>query len=227
MRTPSFARTVLAAGALALLAGCSASPAPPESASPPPASSPAPSTSSSTMGVGRIIYGSADSVGPLPGSPTAQYQYRFRQTDPGSDTFTFKDRELSFSFRPTPDVLRFMVENLTDRPVYIDWDHSVFYDPFGASGKVAHMGTTYRDRRSPQAPTQIPGLQRYGDYAIPMDNLLDPGADERQLFRALFPEDENAPQYSGRDFGVDLAFRVDNQPRTYAFRFRVVSVLPR
>ncbi len=59
-----------------------------------------------------------------------------------------------------------------------------------------------------------------------MDNLLDPGADDRQLFRALFPEDENAPQYSGRDFGVDLVFRVNDQNRTYPFRFRVVSVLP-
>ena len=59
--------------------------------------------------------GSGDSVGALPGSAQASYYYRFRQVDPGSDRFTFQDRDLSFYFRPAPAALRFEVENRQGR----------------------------------------------------------------------------------------------------------------
>lgn len=209
--------------ALVALAGCSAS-APSDAPPAPPA--PPPSASEQTIGDTRYVSGSADSVGSIPGSAGALYYYRFRQIEPGSDRFVYQDRDLSFHFRPTPDVLFFQIENRTDRPVWIDWDRCVFYDPVGNTGKTAHGSTVWRDRYSAQAPTQILGLQRFGDFVYPMDYLLDPGGGDQQLHRALLPEDESATQYSGRDFGVDLVMRVAEQPRTYTFRFRVVSVIP-
>jgi hypothetical protein len=223
VRPNTWVLVALAAAFSALSVGCSVGPSP-ESAAPPP--------SGSSVGhldepaLGRVLTGSADSVGAIPGSASALYYYRFRQTDPGSDRFTFQDRELSFYFRPTPDALHFQVENRTDRPVWIDWDRSTFLDPLGRSGRLAHSATRWRDRYGTQAATQIPGLQRYGDFLVPMDYLLDPAGEDRLVYRALLPEDENAPQFSGRDFGVDLTFRIDSQPRTYPFRFRVVSVIP-
>jgi hypothetical protein len=214
------ASAAIAATLLALVAGCSSSPAP-QSAPPPPESG-----GTTEPAAGRLLTGSSDSVGAIPGSANALYVYRFRQVDPASDRFTFQDRELSFYFRPTPDALRFEVANRTDKPVWIDWDKSVFYDPLGERAKLAHSTTRWSERFSNQASTQILGLQRYGDYLISIDYLLDPAGQDRQLYRALLPEDENAPQYVGRDFGVDLAFRVDNQPRLYPFRFHIVSVIP-
>jgi len=171
--------------------------------------------------------GAADSIGSAPGTPGAKYGYRFRQTDPGSDRFTFYDRDLSFYFRPAPDALRFQIENKQNKSVWIDWDRSNMMSPDGNSSKPAHATTRYRERFNAQAPVEIRGLERYSDYLLPMDYLLDPGGSDEQLHRPLFPEDDTAPNYNGRDFGVDLAMRVDNQPRTYSFRFRVVSVLPR
>jgi hypothetical protein len=223
MRAPVWSPLVPLAALLVALAGCGAS-AP--SDAPPAPPSPPPATGEQTIGDTRYVSGSADSVGAIPGSADALYYYRFRQTEPGSDRFVFQDRELSFHFRPTPDVLFFQVENRTDRPVWIDWDRCVFYDPFGSSGKVAHGNTVWRDRYSAQPPTQILGLQRYGDFVYPMDYMLDPGGRDEQFHRALLPEDQNAPQYSGRDFGVDLVMRVADQPRTYTFRFKVASVIP-
>lgn len=222
MRTPSTLSAVLALALAALVAGCSSSPAP---ESPPVPPRPA-AADEGTMGLSRIVSGSADSVGSIPGSADALYIYRFRQTEPGSDRFVFQDRDLSFHFRPSPDVLFFQIENRTDRPVWIDWERCVFHDPNGNSGKVARSTTVWRDRYSSQPPTQILGLQRFGDFVYPMEYMLDPGGREEQLHRALFPEDENAPQYSGSDFGVDLSMRVADQPRTYTFRFRVASVIP-
>jgi hypothetical protein len=206
-----------AAALLFAMFGCSSSPAP-ESAPPPPVPE---------QGLTHMTVGADDSTAAIPGSPDAAYRFRFRQTDPASDRFVFQDRELSFYFRPTPDALHFQIENRQDRPVYIQWDRSTFTDPNGATGKIAHSTTQYGDRFKTQADTQIAGLQRYSDYVLPLDYLLDPAGGSEQLHRPLFPEDRTAPQYSDRSFGVELAFLVDGHPVTYPFHFRVASVIAR
>jgi hypothetical protein len=219
MRRPSIG---LLAPVLAIaLAGCggASGPAP---ASPPPAP-PAPREAL------NAVSSADDSVGAVPGSPDAQFVYRFRQTDPASSgTFSYRDRDLSFSFRPSPNALYFGVENLQGRPVQIDWDRSTFYDTDERSAKVGHSTTRWQDRFSTQAQTQVLPQQRYSDYVFSMDALLDPGAStDTQLRRPLLPEDVTAPSYAGRTFGVDLVFVIEGQPRTYTFRFQVQSVLPR
>jgi len=60
-----------------------------------------------------------------------------------------------------------------------------------------------------------------------MEYLVDPAGTDQQLHRPLLPEDTTAPQYTGNEFGVDLVFRVEDQPRAYSFRFKVMSVLPK
>jgi hypothetical protein len=160
-------------------------------------------------------------------SATALYRYRFTQVLPGSERFTFQDRELSFYFRPSPNALYLQVENRQDRPVWIEWDRSVFRDPREGTGQVAHSTTRWADRFNVQAPTQIMGLKRYSDYVLPMEYLTDPAGSDQQLHRPLLPEDATAPQYSDKEFGVDLVFRIDDQPRTYSFRFKVASVIPK
>jgi hypothetical protein len=111
--------------------------------------------------------------------------------------------------------------------VWIEWDRSTFLDPLGSTGKIAHAPTRWNDRYGSQSPTQILGFQRYSDYTLPMNYLVDPSGRHIQLHRPLFPEDATALQHTDRIFGVDLVFRVENQLRTYPFRFRVVSVNPR
>jgi hypothetical protein len=56
---------------------------------------------------------------------------------------------------------------------------------------------------------------------------VDPAGSGDQLHRPLFPEDSSALQFADRDFGVNLVFLIENQPRTYIFRFRVASIIPR
>jgi len=206
---------------LLAVAGCSSAPAPGWTP-PPPTSAPEPSAS-------NAVSNAPDSVGAAPGSPGAQFAYKFRLTSPGgSSGFAFRDRDLSFSFRPSPNALYFQVENLQGRPVQIDWDKSQFFDATGKVGKVAHATTRWRDRYGTQALTQVNGRDRYSDYLFSMDDLLDPGASpDQQLRRPLLPEDTSAPTYSGREFGADLVFNIENQPRTYNIRFVVQGVIPR
>ena len=211
----------------AALAGCSSSPAP-QTAGSPPVSAPLPVATGQTGDGGPdVAVGFGDSVSAIPGSPDALYRYRFKQIDPPSDRFTFQDRDLSFYFKPAPGALTFQVENRQNRPFWIEWERSTFYPPRGSSGKVAHASTTWPDRFRIQPATQISGLQRYGDYLFPLDYLLDPSGASQQLHRPLFPEDGSAPQYVGSEFGVDLVFRIEDRFRTYSFRFRADSILPR
>ncbi len=203
------------------LAGCGATPEPGSAAPPPAGTAERPGPSSVTT--------AADTVGSIPGSVDALFVYRFRQTEPASSgTFSYRDRDLTFSFRPSPNALYFAVENLQGRPVQIDWDRTVFHDPNGASAKAAHSTTRWRDRFSTQALAQVMPQQRYSDYVFSIDHLLDPGATpDEQLRRPLLPEDSSAPTYAGKTFGVDLFFLVEGKPRVYAFRFQVLSVIPR
>ena len=201
----------------AVLAGCSSGPAP---KSPEPPAAPGP-------GAGRFVGGVVDTVASLPGSPDAPYYFKFRMIDPGSDRFAFQDRDLSFYFRPTPDALYFQIENRQNRSVWIEWDRCTFTDTFGNTGKVAHGSTLYRDRLSGQAPIQILGLQRFSDYAFPIDYLIDPAGRDDQVHRPLFPQDQTALQYMDREFAVTLVFRFDSRYQPYSFRFKVSSVIAR
>lgn len=214
-----------AAVAVAFLSGCASSP--PGGAVPGAAPVVDEPAATSAAEIQTIVNGASDSSAAAPGSVTALYRYRFTQVVPGSERFTFQDRDLSFYFRPSPNALHFQVENRQNRPVWIEWDRSVFFDPREGTGQVAHATTRWADRFNVQAPTQISGLQRYSDYVLPMDYLVDPAGSDQQLHRPLLPEDTTAPQYSDKEFGVDLVFRIEEQPRTYSFRFKVASVIPK
>lgn len=243
MRTP-FRRPALLLALSVLLAvpsalvGCSSSPhphaaeTPPASAVTPPPATPTPdpediNNAGAPTASEAIVWGGADSVGGTVGSQNAIYRYRFRQIFPASERFNFQDRDLSFYFRPTPGVLHFQIENRQGRPVFIDWEKSEFLDPIGRRGRVAHASTQFKDRFAAQSQTGIAGLQHYSDYLIPLDYLLDPAGQDGQPHQPLFREDQTALQFADREFGVDLAFIVEDQPRNYSFRFRVASVIPR
>jgi hypothetical protein len=157
------------------------------------------------------------------------FTFKFRMTGPpGGSSFAYRDRDVSFAFRPSPNALYFSVENLQGRPIQIDWDKSTFYDADGQKGNVGHSTTRWRDRFSPEALTQVMPRQRYSDYVFARDALLDPGGTpDTQLRRPLLPEDTSAPTFADKTFGVDLVFIIENQPRTYPVRFAVQAVIPK
>ena len=190
-------------------------------APPPPAAAP-PSPSASDIVLGAPDTSSATNPA------SALYVFRFKQTEPASSLFNFRDRDLSFYFRPSPTALYFRVENLQGRSVQIDWEHSVFTDVNGRTTRPAHGNTRWKDRFSPMVYTLIGGQQQYGDYVFPLDYLVDPGASGgEQPHLPIIPGDESAPTYSGKTFGVDLEFLIEDRPRTYTFHFQVASVIPR
>jgi hypothetical protein len=194
-----------------------------------PGLAPPPRTTVPERPASTAVTNAADSVGSIPGSPGAMFVFKFRMTGPpGGSSFAYRDRDVSFAFRPSPNALYFSVENLQGRPVMIDWDKSTFYDATGRSTNVGHSTTRWNDRYSPEAQTQVNGGQRYSDYVFARDDLLDPGGTpDTQLRRPLLPEDTSAPTYVDKTFGVDLVFVIEGQPRTYPVRFVVSAAIPK
>ena len=194
-----------------------------------PGLAPPPRTTVPDRPASTAVSNAADSVGAIPGSPDAMFVYKFRMTGPpGGSSFAYRDRDVSFAFRPSPNALYFSVENLQGRPVQIDWERSTFFDATGRSTKVGHSTTRWNDRYSPEAQSQVNGRQRYSDYVFARDDLLDPGGTpDTQLRRPLLPEDSSAPTYVDKSFGVDLVFIIENQPRTYPVRFVVSAAIPK
>jgi hypothetical protein len=226
-------RVAVLAAAVALVCGCSA-PIEPEAthAQPPPAGdtpAAAPNEEAparTAEGFSRIVAGSGDSTSALPGTVGAQYRYRFGMIQPSGENNAFQDRDLSFYFRPSPASIYFQVENRQNRPVVLDWGRCIFYGPTGRTERAAHSTTQWDQRFSSQSPITISGLQRYGDYVFGMDYLVDPSGSGRQLHRIMFPEDAQAMQFTGRVYGMDLVFLIEDRPRVYSVRFKVESVIP-
>lgn len=206
---------------LLAVAGCGAASSP--------GLTPPPRTAVPERPASTAVTNAADSVGSIPGSPDAMFVFKFRMTGPpGGSAFAYKDRDVSFYFRPSPNALYFSMENLQGRPVQIDWDQSTFYDATGRSTKVGHSTTRWADRYSREAQTQVNGGQRYSDYVFARDDLLDPGSTpDTQLRRPLLAEDTSAPTYVDRTFGIDLVLLIEGQPRTYPVRFVVAAAIPK
>lgn len=226
MLTARGIEAVLTAALVCFVVGCASTPGP---GSPQPTAGGIQPTDPQT-GYTRIVSGAPDSAGWTIGtSETAKYRYTFRMTGPaGASNFAYRDRDLTFSFRPGTDALHFQVENLKESPVWLDWDRSTFLDPRSQSSvPLGHSTSRWDDRFAAQAPTQIPGFQRYGDYLFPRESLLDPAGSGEQLRRRFLPEDEAAQQFVDREFGADLVFRIEEREVVYPFRFRVRSIVPR
>ena len=217
-------RFVMAAALGAAIAGCSSSPAP-EGSAPPPA---APAAAAAGSG---IVSGAPDTAGAVPGSPNALYVFRFKQIDPSSSQFNYRDRDLSFYFRPSPSGLYFRVENLQGRPVQLDWDHSCLLRrerAFG-QGRPRHHALErplratrlHADRR--RSSSSGTTCSRSSTWWIP----VPPPAPTRSRTSRWCPRTRARPPTRAARSESTSCSSIEDRPRTYPFRFQVASVIPR
>ncbi len=220
-------RFAAVASVAGVLAGCGGGAAqnPPSAA--PPTNTVAPPTGTPTLGAPPSGQPLSDTVPTAaPSDPLATgWKYRIDMTAPQNDNFAITDRDFYVYFKPDTSAVHFQIENRRGVAVKILWDECTFLDVYGRSFKAVHRGITYDRRDQAQEVTWIQPGQRYADYLIPVDVLLDPGAATGGGQRELLPTDLRAQSLVGRYFGCKLVLGSANDAvRTeYDARFRISS----
>lgn len=153
------------------------------------------------------------------------WRYRIEMTSPPNDHFAITDRMFYLYFKPDTSAVHFQIENRRGVAAKILWDECTFTDVYGRSYKAVHRGTTYDRRDLPQEVTWIQPGQRYADYLIPVDLLLDPGAATGGVQRELLPTDLRAQSMIGRVFGCKLVLGAASEDTKveYDARFKITS----
>mgnify|MGYP003383394836 CR=1 FL=1 len=151
--------------------------------------------------------------------------------DAGSDDSTvLSDDHVRIQFSVSRESMRFVLHNLSEAPIKIDWDSWSFLDVKGDSRRVIHNGTALANANQPQAQTVVPPGGKITDAIIPADNVYwvngsrdRPG---RWEVRPLIPFGADVPEnmlrdYEKRTFGAYMPLLVGDEKREYRPRFRV------
>jgi hypothetical protein len=161
-----------------------------------------------------------------PSDPLATgWRYRIEMTSPPNDHFAVTDRMYYLYFKPDTSAVHFQIENRRGTAAKILWDECTFTDVYGRQYKAVHRGTTYDRRDLPQEVTWIQPGQRYADYLIPVDLLLDPGAATGGTQRELLPTDLRAQSMIGKVFSCKLVLGAASEDAKveYDARFKIMS----
>jgi hypothetical protein len=213
--------------AMAMFGGCGGGGAqhPPSAA--PPSDTMTPTTAEPTPGAPTTGQPLSDTVPTkAPSDPLATgWKYRFDMISPPNDKMAITDRDFYLYFKPDTNAVHFQIENRRGVAVKILWDECTFADVYGRSWKAVHRGITYDRRDQSQEVTWLQPQQRYADFLIPVDVLLDPGAATGGGQRELLPTDLRAQSLVGRTFSCKLVLGSANDDTRTAYEavFKIMS----
>lgn len=213
--------------AMVMFGGCGGGAAQNPPAAAPPSDAVAPATPPSAPGAPTTGQALSDVV---PAQPTSDpmasgWRYRFDMVSPANDKFAITDRDFYLYFKPDTSAVHFQIENRRGVAVKILWDACSFTDVYGRTYRAVHRGTTYERRDQPQEVTWIQPRQRYGDYLIPVDVLLDPTAATGGAQRELLPTDLRAQSLVGRTYSCKLVLGSGNDDSRIEYMpvFKILS----
>jgi hypothetical protein len=212
---------------IAVLGGCGGGAAQHPPAAAPPSSAVAPATNPSAPGspsTGQSVSEPVNSQAPSDPLATG-WRYRFDMTAPPNDKNSITDRDFYVYFKPDTNAVHFQIENRRGVAAKILWDECSFTDVYGRTWKAVHRGTTYDRRDLPQEVTWLQPQQRYSDYLIPVDLLLDPTAATGGAQRELLPTDLRAQSLVGRIFTAKLVLGSGNDDSRIEYNavFKIMS----
>lgn len=212
---------------VAVLPGCGGGAAQHPPAAAPPSNAVAPATNPSAPGsppTGQPVSEIVPSKPPSDALATG-WRYRFDMTAPPNDKFSITDRDFYVYFKPDTNAVHFQIENRRGVATKILWDECSFTDVYGRTWKAVHRGTTYDRRDLPQEVTWLQPQQRYADYLIPVDLLLDPTAASGGAQRELLPTDLRAQSLVGRIFSCKLVLGSGNDDSRIEYNavFKILS----
>jgi hypothetical protein len=156
------------------------------------------------------------------------------------ESLFYKDSIISIQWTPKEKEIDFVLENLTNSVITIDWNNVVFYDLSGKSCRTMHSGVKYIDRNSAQPSSTIIPKSKLDDMILPTDNVYfkegtyssygsSPSSwESRELF-SIESKDINLAQssaemFKNKDVKILMPITYKNKTINYVFNFNISDV---
>jgi hypothetical protein len=138
----------------------------------------------------------------------------------------FSDELIDIRFWMGKKRIHFELVNKSGAPLKLSWDRAVYHHIDGGSHALADARSIFtRDNVAPP-PTEVAPGGTIRDYVAPVKNVENLEEWTWYVYPLFDQVSERAYRNRGKTFGLDLPVTAGEVTRTYAFRFRVVTVQP-
>lgn len=159
----------------------------------------------------------------------AKYTFTMSRPSP-NDNLRFEDAFVHASFAISPQQLTFTLRNMTDDPIFINWDKVSYVDFLGTSHRILHKGVRLVDREHPQPPTTIPPRAQIDELVFPVDYVefvLNRWKQQDMLPGSV--QDMKAPStsakmFKGKTISVFMPLEIGTAIKNYFFEFQATNV---
>jgi len=152
--------------------------------------------------------------------PKALYSFRMLKPLP-SEKLEFHDAKIDIAFVFSKQEIDFVLRNLSDDPLEIDWNKVSYIDFAGTAQRVIHKGVRFIDRNGHLPPTVVPPTARIADILLPANLIYYSDGWDRL---ALLPQGEKAKATEGKTCSVFIPVAYSGRTVNYLFAFQVAKV---
>ncbi|MCP4267872.1 MAG: hypothetical protein GY777_20265 [Candidatus Brocadiaceae bacterium] len=172
------------------------------------------------------------------------YRYSFSLVKPKNETMNFEDKNVHFSFIPSPESIQVAIRNKTDLKTNLVRDKAMFVDHLGKTHSViygnnfANEVTLFGNNNEQASPIRIePGTEISGyfwiniwlNYSVMVPSERRSDKSEiyyfMQPFFPRFSDEGNAEELKDSKFKLILPIEIDGQIKDYTFTFMIDDVI--
>lgn len=144
---------------------------------------------------------------------------------------TYKNESFVITWKYSFDRISFILENLTDQSIKINWNDIAFIDENGESLKIFHEGIKYIDREKEQSSSTVYKNTKINDFIVPINNVYYMsgkygGWQTRPMLKlpsATFSGYYNYdPAFIGKKVRVAFPLTINEKPTDYIYEFEIV-----
>lgn len=153
------------------------------------------------------------------------------------DSLIYKDSIIKIQWIPRKKEIAFILENITNTVISIDWNNVVYYDPSGRSCRTMHSGVKFIDRNSAQPSSTLIPKSKIEEIILPTENVYlfniygrTPISWESKDLFSIESKDSTLVQsiadnkYRNKDVKILMPIMYKNSTINYIFNFNISDV---
>ncbi len=167
------------------------------------------------------------SVGSCSGLSSYKYTNIYSMTSPHDSTSKeYGDKKIVIKFWIDEKRLNFIMKNLTDEPIIIDWAKAEYIHVDSKRHSVSNHDSMFTNARFNPPKSIIEAGAKIVDSVVPAKNVQKLEEFTWYVNPLLNQFDKDAYLNKGKTMGVDLPVYANGAWETYSFRFRIINVAP-